>query len=174
VYRGLISLVQEKSRTMGLFRRKVPLHYIPVHRDNITKRDWIILLEAGTIVGPSAEKLRVALATLEKKIVTKYNIFLRPEHFLVLEGYDPRIHALYYCPQLYKYDAEKKLVPLEGEEIGKLVAKAVQSGVVEKRPWYAPSEMLPRKPIVDGSTNIDFDSVVVDAPTGRSSSEVTP
>jgi hypothetical protein len=71
---------------MGLFRRKVPLHYIPVHRDNITKRDWIILLEAGTIVGPSAEKLRVALATLEKKIVTKYNIFLRPEHFLVLEG----------------------------------------------------------------------------------------
>ena len=122
MYRGLISLVQEKSGTMGHFRRKVPLHYVPVHRDNITKRDWIILLEAGTIVGPSAEKLRVALATLEKKIVTKYNIFLRPEHFLVVEGYDPRIHALYYCPQLYKYDAEKKLVPLEGEEIGKLVA----------------------------------------------------
>jgi|SRR6516164_5785070 len=63
---------------MGLFRRKVPLHYIPVHRDNITKRDWIILLEAGTIVGPSAEKLRVALATLEKKIVTKYNISFDP------------------------------------------------------------------------------------------------
>jgi hypothetical protein len=95
---------------MGLFRRKVPIHYIPVHPDNIAKKDWIILLEAGTIVGPSAEKLRVALATLEKKIVRKYNIFLRPEHFLVLEGYDPRIHALYYCPQLYKYDADKKLV----------------------------------------------------------------
>jgi hypothetical protein len=85
---------------MGIFRRNVPIHYIRVHPDNIAKKDWIILLEAGTIVGPSAEKLRVALATLEKKIVTKYNIFLKPEHFLVLEGYDPRIHALYYCPQL--------------------------------------------------------------------------
>ena len=119
---------------MGLFRRNVPIHYIPVHPDNITKKDWIILLEAGTIVGPSAEKLRVALATLEKKIVTKYNIFLKPEHFLVLEGYDPRIHALYYCPQLYKYDGDKKLVPLEGEEIGRLVAKAVQNGQERRTP----------------------------------------
>ena len=65
---------------------------------------------------------------MEKKIATKYNIFLRRKHFLVLEGYDPRIHALYYCPQLYKYDGEKRLVPLEGEEIGRLVAKAVQNG----------------------------------------------
>jgi hypothetical protein len=156
---------------MGLFRRKVPIHYIPVHPDNIAKKDWIILLEAGTIVGPSAEKLRVALATLEKKIVRKYNIFLRPEHFLVLEGYDPRIHALYYCPQLYKYDADKNLVPLEGEEIGKLVARAVQNGVVEQQPWYAPSEMLSRKPIVDGKMDIDFDSVIVDARSGQSSAE---
>jgi hypothetical protein len=45
---------------MGLLRRKVPIHSIPVHPDNIAKKDWIILLEAGTIVGPSAEKLRVA------------------------------------------------------------------------------------------------------------------
>jgi hypothetical protein len=152
---------------MGIFRRKVPIHYIPVHQDNIKKNDWIILLEAGTIVGPSAEKLRVALATLEKKIATKYNIFLRRKHFLVLEGYDPRIHALYYCPQLYKYDGEKRLVPLEGEEIGRLVAKAVQNGVVEKRPWYPPSEMLPRKPVVDGKMDIDFDSMVIDAPVSK-------
>ncbi len=158
---------------MGLFRRKVPIHYIPVHPDNIAKKDWIILLEAGTIVGPSAEKLRVALATLERKIVTKYNVFLRAEHFLVLEGYDPRIHALYYCPQLYRYDADKTLVPLEGQEIGKLVAQAVQNGVVEKQPWYPPSEMLSDKPIVDGKMNIDFDSVVVDAPVGRSSAEAS-
>jgi hypothetical protein len=153
---------------MGIFRRKVPIHYIPVHQDNIKNKDWIILLEAGTIVGPSAEKLRVALATLEKKIATKYNIFLRRKHFLVLEGYDPRIHALYYCPQLYKYDGEKRLVPLEGEEIGRLVAKAVQNGVVEKRPWYPPSEMLPRKPVVDGKMDIDFDSMVLDAPVSKS------
>ena len=105
---------------------------------------------------------------MEKKIATKYNIFLRRKHFLVLEGYDPRIHALYYCPQLYKYDGEKRLVPLEGEEIGRLVAKAVQNGVVEKRPWYPPSEMLPRKPVVDGKMDIDFDSmVVVDAPVSK-------
>ena len=157
---------------MGIFRRKVPIHYIPVHQDNIKNKDWIILLEAGTIVGPSAEKLRVALATLEKKIATKYNIFLRRKHFLVLEGYDPRIHALYYCPQLYRYDGDKRLVPLEGEEIGRLVAKAVQDGVVEKQPWYPPSEMLPLKPIVDGKMDIDFDSMVVDAPASKSPDSV--
>src|SRR6516162_1282867 len=102
---------------MGIFRRKVPIHYIPVHQDNIKNKDWIILLEAGTIVGPSAEKLRVALATLEKKIATKYNIFLRPKHFLVLEGYDPRIHTLYFCPQLYAYDSDNKLVRSEERRV---------------------------------------------------------
>jgi hypothetical protein len=92
----------------------------------------------------------------------------------VLDGYDPRIHALYYCPQLYRYSTDKTLVPLEGEEIGKLVAQAVQNGVVEKQPWYAPSEMLSRKPIVDGNMNIDFDSVVVDTPPARSPAETIP
>ena len=121
---------------MGIFRRNVPSHYIPIHPDNITKKDWIILLEAGTIVGHSTEKLRVAMTTLERKIVKKYNIFFRAEHFLVLEGYDPRIHALYFCPQLYKFDADGKLVALEGEEIGELLAQSVQDGVVEKQPWY--------------------------------------
>ena len=158
---------------MGFFRRKVPINYVPVHPDNIAKQDWIILLEAGTIVGPSADKLRVALATKEKKIVRKYNISLKSQHFLVLEGYDPRIHALYYCPQLYKYGGDKTLVPLEGEEIGKLVAQAVQNGVVEKQPWYPPSEMLPRAPIVTGNLDIDFDRMVVDAPAG-SSPQTTP
>jgi hypothetical protein len=33
--------------------------------------------------------------------------------------------------------------------------------------------MLSRKPIVDGKMDIDFDSVIVDAPAGRSSSEIT-
>ena len=122
---------------MGIFRRKVPPHYIPIHPDNIGTMNWIILLEAGTVVGPKAEKLRVAKATLEKKIKTKYNIFLRREHFLVLEEYDRRIHALYLCPQLYKFDADNALVPLTGEEIGQLVAQSVQEGVVEKQPWYA-------------------------------------
>src|SRR5437899_12401408 len=105
---------------MGILRRKVPSNYIPIHPDNVRKRDGLILLEAGTIIG-STEKLRVAKATLEKKIVRKYNVFLHTQYFLVLDEYDPQIHALYFCPQLYKPDSEGNLVALEGEEIGKLV-----------------------------------------------------
>jgi hypothetical protein len=71
---------------MGLFRRKVPSHLIRIHPDNATSKDWVILLEAGTIIGPSPERLRVARATQERKIATKYNVWLRAEHFLVVEG----------------------------------------------------------------------------------------
>jgi hypothetical protein len=134
---------------MGLFRRKVPHDYVPIHPDNIATNNWIILLEAGTIVGSNAQKLRVAKATLEKKIKKKYNIFLRKKQYLVLEGYDPRIHAVYFCPQLYKYDGDNALVPLTGEEIGQLVAQSVHKGVVEKQPWYEPLDELPSKPILD-------------------------
>ena len=156
---------------MSILRRKVPTHYIPIHRDNIDKNDWIILVEAGTIVGPSAgnEKLRVAHATLERKIVKKYNLLLRAAHYLVMDGYDPRIHALYFCPQLYRFDDDNKLVPLEGEEIGKLVVQAVQGGVVEKRPWYEPSEKLPGEPIINARLHQEFDTVVVDGPSKRKS-----
>ena len=134
---------------MGIFRRKVPHDYVPIHPDNIGTNNWIILLEAGTIVWSKAEKLRVAKATLEKKIKKKYNILLQKKHFLVLEGYDPRIHAVYFCPQLYKYDGANALVPLTGEEIGQLVAQSVQEGVVEKQPWYKVSDELPSNPILD-------------------------
>ena len=136
---------------MGIFRRKVPHHYIPIHPDNIRTKNWVVLLEAGTIVGSGAEKLRVAQATLEKRIKTKYNIFLRKKHFLVLEGYDPRIHALYFCPQLYKSDEDNTLVPLAGDEIGQLIAVSVQEGVVEKQPWYEALDKLPSKPIIERS-----------------------
>jgi hypothetical protein len=146
---------------MGMFRRKVPRHYIPIHPDNIASTDWIILLEAGTIVGPSAEKLRVATATLERKIVKKYNAFLRKQHFLVLDGYDPRIHTLYFCPQLYKLSSDNKLVPLEGDEIGKLVAQSVRDGVVEKRPFYEPEEASPGKPIDATNVSHHFDSLTI-------------
>ena len=155
---------------MGIFRRKAPTHYVPVHPDNISKNDWIILLESGTIVGPLADKLRVAIATLERKIVTKYNIFLRPQYFLVLEDYDPRIHQLYFCPQLYAFDSENKLVPLEGEEIGKLLANAVQNGVVDRQPWYEPSDKLPKQPIIATRMDTDFDTLIVDRPVARNSS----
>ena len=145
-----------------MFRRKVPNHYIPIHPDNISKKDWIIVLEAGTIVGPSPDKLRVAMATLERKIVKKYNVLLRPKHYLVVDGYDPRIHALYFCPQLYKSDSDGKLVALEGEEIGKLLAKLVQGAVAQKQPWYDPAEKSPNKPIISAEFISDLDSVVVD------------
>ena len=151
---------------MGLFRRRVPHHYIRVHPDNVTKSDWIILLEAGTIVGPTPEKLRVAKATQERIIATKHNIFLRKAYFLVLEGYDPRIHALYFCPQLYKFDGENKLVPLDGEEIGKMVARAVQGGVVEKRPWYGPLDKSPQNPVISDAAP-EFDTLVVNEPHAR-------
>jgi hypothetical protein len=60
---------------MGLIRRKVPAHYIPIHPINVATKDWIILLEAGTIVGSSAEVLRVAIATKERKIAKKNTMF---------------------------------------------------------------------------------------------------
>ena len=138
----------------------------------------IILLEAGTIVGPTAGKLRVAKATLERKIVTKYNIFPRPKHFLVLDGYDPRIHTLYFCPQLYAYDSDNKLVAIEGEEIGKLLAETVQHGVKERQPWYEPSDKVPNQPIISTTMDTNFDTLIVDrpvahAPTRNATSELT-
>jgi hypothetical protein len=154
---------------MSIFKRKVPRHYIPIHPDNISTKDWIVVLEAGTIVGRSAEKLRVATATLEREIATKYNIFLQKKHFLVLDGYDPRIHALYFCPQLYKLDSDNKAVALEGDEIGKLLAQSVRDGVVEKQPWYEPSETLPREPIIASAMKTNFDSLIVEESTALKS-----
>jgi len=154
---------------MGIFRRKVPSHLIPIHPDNARKKDWVIVLEAGTIVGPSPERLRVAQSTLERKIVKKYNVFLRAKHFLAVEGYDPRIHALYFCPQLYRYDPDKKLVPLDGEEIGRLIAQALEAGVTERRPWYEASDKMPDHPIIGTPLHAEFDTVVVEMPSARNS-----
>src|SRR5437762_12860246 len=146
---------------MGLFRSNVPNQLIRIHPDNATSKDWLILLEAGTIVGPSPERLRVARSTLERKIVKKYNVWLQPEQFLVVEGYDPRIHAVYFCPQLYKYDTDKKdndkkLVPLQGDEIGKLIAQALESGVNMRQPWYEPLDKVPDEPIINAPMKQEF------------------
>jgi hypothetical protein len=102
---------------------------------------------------------------LERKVVTKYNIFLKKKHFLVLEGYDPRIHALYFCPQLYKLDSDNKPVALDGDEIGKLLAQSVRDGVVERQPWYEPSDTAPREPIIAATTKTNFDSLIVEEST---------
>jgi len=147
---------------MGIFRRKVPSHYVPIDPENVTKKDWAILLEVGTIVGGSPEKIRVALATLDKKIVRKTNIFLQKSYFLVVDGYDPRIRALYFCPQLYRHDSDGQLVPLDGEEIGKLLADSVKDGVREKQPWYEPKTKLPIEPVISPASKPEFDTMIVD------------
>jgi len=98
---------------------------------------------------------------------------LKAKHFLNVEGYDPRIHAVYFCPQLYKYDPDKKLVPLQGEEIGRLIAQALGSGVKERRPWYEPSEKLPDQPIINASKD-EFETLVVEMPSPRDATSKKP
>jgi hypothetical protein len=152
---------------MGIFRRRVPNHFVPIHPDNAANKDWIIVLEAGTIVGPSPSRLRVARATQERTFAKKYNVFFKAKHYLVVEGYNPRVHALYFCPQLYRHDPDKKLVPLQGEEIGALIAQSIESGVTNRRPWYEPAEQLPAERIIGTPTNMEFDTVVVQMPGAR-------
>ena len=154
---------------MGFFpKKRAPSHLIPIHPDNIASKDWIILLEAGTIVGPSPERLRVARTTQERRIV-KFGK-LNSEQFLEIEGYDPRIHGVYFCPQLYKYDADKKLVALQGDEIGRLIARTLEVGIKDRRPWYEPSEKLSDEPRITMPAKSEFDSLVVDMPPPARSS----
>jgi hypothetical protein len=147
---------------MGIFSKQRGT-LVPIHADNANTRDWLVLLEAATIVGQQRDKLRVALTTQERKLVTKRKLFGKAEHFLVIDGYDPRIHALYFCPQLYKNE-DGTLVPLSGLEIGQLMAQALEGGAVEKAPWYEPSDSTPKEPIIKATAEMEFDSLVVDAP----------
>ena len=150
---------------MSIFgSRKIPHYLVPVHPDNVTSKDWVILLEAGTIVGPSNEKIRIARTMQERNVVKKYDLFGGVQHYLVVDDYDPRIHALYFCPQLYKHDNDRKLVPLEGEEIGRLIANALESGIKERRPWYEPSEKLPGQPAITTPLLDEYDTHVVEMP----------
>lgn len=150
------------------FLRKGDHHLIPIHPDNAASNDWIVLLEANTIVGAPGGKLRVARTTQERNIVKRFRSFRR-KPFLVIDGYDPRIHTLYFCPQLYKHDDDdERLVPLEGEEIGRLVAKALEENVKSRLPWYEPTDKLPGEPIITGEIVSDFDTLVVDKAPKRS------
>jgi hypothetical protein len=103
----------------------------------------------------------VARTTQERKIVKKWKGFRR-KPFLLIDGYDPRIHTLYFCPQLYKHDDAERLVPLDGEEIGQLVAKALEDNVKSRLPWYEPTNSLPTEPIINGDIVRDFDTLVVE------------
>ena len=150
---------------MGIFKKRRGT-LAPIHEDNANTRDWLILLEAATIVGHQREKLRVALTTQERKLVKKRKLFRKPDLFLVLDGYDPRIHALYFCPQLYKNE-DGELVALSGQEIGQLMARALEGGAIEKPPWYEPSDGAPKEPVIGSSHEMEFDSLVVDAPSAK-------
>jgi hypothetical protein len=154
---------------MGIFSKSLPSRLIPIDPANTSNKDWLILIEAGTIVGPSTDRIRVARSTQERKVVRRYNLFLKAKHYLVVEGYNPRIHAVYLCPHLYKYDANQKLVPLQGEEIGQLIAHALSNRVAQRRPWYEPSEKLPDEPIIGAQALTEFDTVVVEMPAARNS-----
>jgi hypothetical protein len=94
-------------------------------------------------------------------------MFLRTKYFIVVEGYNPRIHALYFCPQLFRHDSGK-LVPLEGEEIGRLIARAVDASASERRPWYEPMEKLPQEPLISSAMLREFDTLVVEMPARES------
>jgi len=153
---------------MRLFK-SMPTHLIPIHPNNATSKDWVVLLEAGTIVGPSQRKLRVARSTRERKVVKKRNMFLKAKYFLEVDGFDPRIHAVFFCPQLYKYDADQKLVPLYDEEIGQLIAHALEHGIKDRRPWYHPLDSVPSKPVITTSLESELDTLVVEMPPSRAS-----
>jgi hypothetical protein len=65
---------------------------------------------------------------------------------------------------------KEKLVPLQGEEIGQLIAQATEAGVTVRRPWYEPSEKLPDRPPINTAILMnEFDTVVVEMPDTRSS-----
>ena len=144
---------------VSFFRRKPSHDLVPIHPDDSSSKDWAILLEAGTIVGPSPRRIRVA----------RYDAFLQTKYFIAVEGFNPRIHALYFCPQLFRYDDGDRLVPLEGEEIGQLIARAVEAGATERRPWYEPTDKLPEEPLIKSATLGEFDTLVVEMPLNQES-----
>ena len=148
---------------MSIFKRKPLGNLVPIDAANMKTNDWVVLLEAATVVGPQRDKLRVALTTQERKLVKRRRFLRRTEHFLIVDGYDPRIHALYFCPQLYKKE-DGALVPLSGQEIGQLMAQALQGGAVEKPPWYEPSDSVPEEPVIKHIGEMEFDSLVVETP----------
>jgi hypothetical protein len=153
---------------MGIFDRSRQGNLVPIHADNAKAQDWLVLLEAATIVGHQRDKLRVALTTRERKLVRKRKIFGKTENFLIIDGYDPRIHALYFCPQLYRNE-DGALVPLTGQEIGQLMAQALEGGAIERPPWYEPSDSVPKEAVIKPTPAMEFDSLVVDGPSLKAS-----
>src|SRR5258706_16007688 len=89
-----------------------------------------------------------------------------------IHAFTPFIFALNFINTILR----KKLVPLQGEEIGRLIANALEGGITERRPWYEPAEKLPDQPIVSTPLQKEFDTLVVDLPGPKASREksITP
>ena len=58
-------------------------------------------------------------------------------------------------------------MPLEGEEIGRLLAKALAGKVKLRLPWYEPTHKLPADPIIAGELYKEFDTLVIDETPDR-------
>ena len=86
---------------MSIFTKTSQGTLVPIHPDNAKTKDWVVLLEAATILGQSRDKLRVALTTYKRKLVRKKKLFQKPRYFLVVDGYHPGIpRTIFLSPAL--------------------------------------------------------------------------
>jgi hypothetical protein len=146
---------------MGIFRRHDRRELLPVHRENVSNKDWVILLEANTIVDGSDQRVRVAGVTQAREIIKRKWPF-GARFLLWVEGYNPRIHFVVFCPQLYKYDKDGRVVPLRGSDIGRFIAHSVNNKVMPRKPWYGLTSEIPRQPIVSDSLIEEYDTLIAE------------
>ncbi len=146
---------------MGIFRRHDRRELLPVHPENVRNKDWVILLEANTVVDSSGERVRVAGVTQGREIIKSRWPF-GPRFFLSIEGYNPRIHFVVFCPQLYRRDRDGRLLPLRGADIGQFIAYALNNKVMPRNPWYGLTSEPPHQPVITESLIDEYDTLIAD------------
>jgi len=146
---------------MRMFHKHDRRDLLPVHPENVRHQDWVILLEANTVVDGSGQRLRVARTSQAREVIKSYWPF-GPRFFLFVEGYNPRIHFAVFCPQLYKHDRMGRLVPLRGGEIGQFIARALNDKANARNPWYGLSHGLPDEPIINETLLSEYDSLIAE------------
>ena len=50
------------------------------------------------------------------------------------------------------------------------IGQVLEGGAIEKPPWYEPSDSLPKEPVIRATPEMEFDSLVVDAPSAKAKS----